>query len=101
MKFLTSGGTLRVIRQPSPLSLAAGYGERVKDLLKIFLPGRQACLAISRAGRAVTLASSSAPGLACTATGFDFDSARCGTRKPAGGGERYLRHGGIEWTPQG
>ena len=37
---LENRGTLHVIRQPSPWSLTAGYGERVKDLLTSFLPGR-------------------------------------------------------------
>jgi glycogen debranching enzyme len=37
---LEKRGTLHVIRQPSPWSLTAGYGERVKDLLTSFLPGR-------------------------------------------------------------
>lgn len=33
-------GELHIIRQPSPWSLTAGYGERVKDLVSSLLPGR-------------------------------------------------------------
>lgn len=32
-------GKLHVVRQPSPWSLTAGYGERIKDALSSFLPG--------------------------------------------------------------
>ncbi len=39
-KILDQRGSLHVIRQPSPWSLTAGYGERVKDLLASFLPGK-------------------------------------------------------------
>jgi glycogen debranching enzyme len=37
---LDKQGTLHLVRQPSPWSLTAGYGERVKDLLASFLPGK-------------------------------------------------------------
>ncbi len=33
-------GTLHVLRQPSPWSLSANWGERIKDLLMSLLPGR-------------------------------------------------------------
>jgi glycogen debranching enzyme len=39
-EILDKRGTLHVVRQPSPWSLTAGYGERAKDLLTSFLPGR-------------------------------------------------------------
>lgn len=34
------GGSLHVIRQPSPWSLTADFGERLKDLAVSALPGR-------------------------------------------------------------
>ncbi len=39
-EILDKRGTLHVVRQPSPWSLTAGYGERVKDLLTSFLPSK-------------------------------------------------------------
>jgi glycogen debranching enzyme len=39
-EILDQRGTLHVVRQPSPWSLTAGYGERVRDLLTSFLPGK-------------------------------------------------------------
>jgi hypothetical protein len=33
-------GKLHVIRQPSPWSLTAGFGERVRDTLESLLPGK-------------------------------------------------------------
>jgi hypothetical protein len=33
-------GTLHVVRQPSPWSLTATFGERLKDVLVSFLPGK-------------------------------------------------------------
>lgn len=33
-------GTLHVLHQPSPWSLSANWGERIKDLLMSLLPGR-------------------------------------------------------------
>ena len=33
-------GTLHVVRQPSPWSLTASFGERLKDALASFLPGK-------------------------------------------------------------
>jgi cellobiose phosphorylase len=35
-------GKLHVIRQPSPWSLTAGFGERVKDAIVSLLPGKLA-----------------------------------------------------------
>jgi hypothetical protein len=35
-------GKLHVIRQPSPWSLTAGFGERVKDAIDSLLPGKVA-----------------------------------------------------------
>jgi len=37
---LDSGGSLHVIRQPSPWSLTADFGERLKDLVMSATPGR-------------------------------------------------------------
>jgi hypothetical protein len=34
------GGALHVIRQPSPWSLTANFGERLADLVRSALPGR-------------------------------------------------------------
>jgi hypothetical protein len=34
------GGTLHVIRQPSPWSLTANFGERLRDLVLSAMPGR-------------------------------------------------------------
>jgi hypothetical protein len=36
---LDKRGTLHVVRQPSPWSLTASFGERLKDALTSFLPG--------------------------------------------------------------
>jgi hypothetical protein len=33
-------GTLHVVRQPSPWSLSAGFGERLRDLAMSLTPGR-------------------------------------------------------------
>jgi hypothetical protein len=33
-------GHLHVVRQPSPWSLTAGFGERVKDAVESLLPGK-------------------------------------------------------------
>lgn len=37
---LEKHGTLHVVRQPSPWSLTAGFGERLKDALMSVLPGK-------------------------------------------------------------
>jgi hypothetical protein len=37
---LGTRGTLHVVRQPSPWSLTAGFGERLKDALTSLLPGK-------------------------------------------------------------
>jgi glycogen debranching enzyme len=37
---LETRGTLHVVRQPSPWSLTASFGERLKDALTSFLPGK-------------------------------------------------------------
>jgi glycogen debranching enzyme len=37
---LDTRGTLHVVRQPSPWSLTASFGERLKDALTSFLPGK-------------------------------------------------------------
>jgi len=37
---LVKRGTLHVLRQPSPWSLTAGFGERISDVLSSLLPGR-------------------------------------------------------------
>ena len=34
------GGPLHVVRQPSPWSLTANFGERLKDLVLSAMPGR-------------------------------------------------------------
>jgi len=39
-EILDKRGSLHVIRQPSPWSLTTGYGERVKDVMASFLPGK-------------------------------------------------------------
>ncbi|HEX6291541.1 MAG TPA: amylo-alpha-1,6-glucosidase, partial [Herpetosiphonaceae bacterium] len=39
-RVLDQQGTLHVVRQPSPWSLTAGFGERMKDALMSLLPGR-------------------------------------------------------------
>jgi hypothetical protein len=39
-RVLDQRGPLHVIRQPSPWSLTAGYGERIVDFLTSLLPGR-------------------------------------------------------------
>jgi hypothetical protein len=37
---LDKRGPLHVLRQPSPWSLTAGFGERLKDALTSLLPGK-------------------------------------------------------------
>lgn len=37
---LDTRGTLHVVRQPSPWSLTAGVGERIRDVIESLLPGR-------------------------------------------------------------
>ena len=39
-EILAKPGPLHVLRQPSPWSLVATRGERIKDLLMSFMPGR-------------------------------------------------------------
>jgi hypothetical protein len=39
-RVLDTRGTLHVIRQPSPWSLTAGVGERLRDVIESLLPGR-------------------------------------------------------------
>jgi hypothetical protein len=38
-RVLDKCGTLHVIRQPSPWSLTAGAGERIRDVIESLLPG--------------------------------------------------------------
>jgi hypothetical protein len=37
---LEKRGTLHVVRQPSPWSLTASFGERLRDVLNSLLPGK-------------------------------------------------------------
>jgi hypothetical protein len=37
---LDQRGSLHVVKQPSPWSLTAGFGERLKDALSSLLPGK-------------------------------------------------------------
>ncbi len=39
-RVLETRGTLHVVRQPSPWSLTAGVGERIRDVIESLLPGR-------------------------------------------------------------
>jgi hypothetical protein len=39
-RILDTRGTLHVVRQPSPWSLTASFGERLRDVLASLLPGR-------------------------------------------------------------
>ena len=39
-QILDKRGKLKVIRQPSPWSLTAGFGERLKDALVSLIPGK-------------------------------------------------------------
>jgi len=39
-QILDARGTLHVVRQPSPWSLTASFGERLRDVLTSLLPGR-------------------------------------------------------------
>jgi hypothetical protein len=39
-KVLDKRGTLHVLRQPSPWSMTASFGERLKDALTSLLPGK-------------------------------------------------------------
>jgi hypothetical protein len=38
-RVLDTRGTLHVVRQPSPWSLTAGVGERIRDVIESLLPG--------------------------------------------------------------